>query len=61
MSSGRIELSVVVPAYDEEEVLPLFVERLRPVLDGLGTPYEVLVVDDGSTRRHPGHPPAHPA
>jgi dolichol-phosphate mannosyltransferase len=34
--------------YDEEAVLPLFAERLRPVLDGLGEPYELLVVDDGS-------------
>jgi glycosyltransferase involved in cell wall biosynthesis len=41
-------LSVVVPVFDEEAVLPLFVERLRSVLDGLGEPYEVLVVDDGS-------------
>ena len=48
MPPGPIELTVVVPAYDEEEVLPLFVERLRPILDGLGTTYEVLVVDDGS-------------
>jgi dolichol-phosphate mannosyltransferase len=41
-------LSVVVPMYDEEAVLPLFAERLRPVLDGLGEPYEVVAVDDGS-------------
>jgi dolichol-phosphate mannosyltransferase len=34
--------------YDEEAVLPLFAARLRPVLDGLGEPYEVLAVDDGS-------------
>jgi dolichol-phosphate mannosyltransferase len=34
--------------YDEEAVLPLFAARLRPVLDGLGEPYEVVVVDDGS-------------
>ncbi|WP_082043777.1 glycosyltransferase family 2 protein [Mobilicoccus massiliensis] len=43
------ELSVVVPVYNEEEVLPLLVHRLRPVLDGLGTTYEVVTVDDGST------------
>jgi glycosyltransferase involved in cell wall biosynthesis len=42
------ELSVVIPMYDEEDVLPLLVERLRPLLDGLGTSYEVLAVDDGS-------------
>lgn len=43
-----VELSVVVPMYDEEAVIPLFVERLRAVLDGLGTSYEVVCVDDGS-------------
>lgn len=42
-------LSVVVPMYNEEGVLPLLVPRLRAVLDGLGEPYEVVAVDDGST------------
>ena len=42
------ELSVVIPMYDEQDVLPLLVERLRPLLDGLGASYEVLAVDDGS-------------
>jgi polyisoprenyl-phosphate glycosyltransferase len=46
-------LSVVVPVYDEAQVLPLFAERLRPVLDGLGETYEVLTVDDGSTDATP--------
>ena len=47
------QLSVVVPMYQEQEVLPLFVERLRPVLDGLATPYEVVAVDDGSRDQTP--------
>ncbi|GID28839.1 glycosyltransferase family 2 protein [Paractinoplanes brasiliensis] len=42
------QLSVVVPVFNEQDVLPLFAERLRPVLDGLGDSYEVLTVDDGS-------------
>lgn len=42
------ELSVVIPMYNEEDVLPLLVDRLRPVLDGLDTTYEVVCVDDGS-------------
>ncbi|MEU4604682.1 glycosyltransferase family 2 protein, partial [Kribbella sp. NPDC023972] len=45
------ELSVVVPMYDEEEVLPIFFERMHPLLDGLGIGYELLVVDDGSRDR----------
>jgi glycosyltransferase involved in cell wall biosynthesis len=42
-------LSVVIPMFNEAEVLPLLVQRLRPVLDGLTEPYEVVAVDDGST------------
>ena len=44
----RPVLSVVVPMYDEAEVLPMFATRLRPVLDALGETYEVVAVDDGS-------------
>lgn len=42
-------LSVVVPMFNEQDVLPLFVKRLRPVLDELATGYEVVCVDDGSS------------
>jgi glycosyltransferase involved in cell wall biosynthesis len=42
-------LSVVVPIYNEQDALPLMVERLRRILDEMDTPYEVLGVDDGST------------
>lgn len=35
--------------YNEEEVLPLLVTRLRPVLDGLGEAYEIVAVDDASS------------
>ncbi len=42
------ELSIVIPVYNEEDVLPLLAARLRPVAEGLGTTYEVLTVDDGS-------------
>ena len=42
-------LSLVVPMYNEQVVLPQFAERARPVLDSLGEAYEVVCVDDGST------------
>lgn len=42
-------LSVVVPAYNEQEVLPEFHRRLRQVLDGLAdTRCEIVYVNDGS-------------
>jgi undecaprenyl-phosphate 4-deoxy-4-formamido-L-arabinose transferase len=44
-------LSVVIPVYNEEAVLPSLFERLYPVLDALGRPYEVVFVDDGSRDR----------
>ncbi|MEO7061100.1 MAG: glycosyltransferase family 2 protein [Lapillicoccus sp.] len=43
------ELSVVIPMFNEEEVLPLLVGRLRPVLEATGCSFEVVAVDDGST------------
>lgn len=49
----EVELTVVVPMYDEQEVIPLFVERLRPLADAWGVTYEVLCVDDGSTDATP--------
>ncbi len=45
---GR-KLSVVVPGLNEERSIPALVERLQPVLDGLGLEWEVIFVDDGST------------
>ena len=42
------ELSIVIPVFNEEDVLPLLAARLRPVADGLGSSYEVITVDDGS-------------
>ena len=53
MPAAPVDLSVVVPMYDEEAVLPLLVERLRPVADGWGVTYEVVCVDDGSTDATP--------
>lgn len=41
-------LSIVVPAFNEQEVLPAFHARLAPVLDALDMESEVLYVNDGS-------------
>ncbi len=47
-ATARPALSVVVPAYNEEEVLPAFHARLVPVMEGIGLPWEVVYVNDGS-------------
>jgi polyisoprenyl-phosphate glycosyltransferase len=44
-------LSIIVPAYNEEEVLPEFHTRLSAVLNKIGCESEVVYVNDGSTDR----------
>jgi glycosyltransferase involved in cell wall biosynthesis len=44
-----IEVSVVIPAYNEAENLPALLAELRAALDAIGRPAEILLVDDGST------------
>ncbi len=46
-------VSIVIPVYNEEEVLQALFDRLYPVLDALGEPYEVVFVNDGSRDRSP--------
>ncbi len=42
------KLSVVIPVYNEEQVLPTLFTRLYPALDALGISYECVFVNDGS-------------
>lgn len=44
-----LDLSIVVPAYNEAESLPLLHERIRAAVEPLGLRWEVIYVDDGST------------
>jgi glycosyltransferase involved in cell wall biosynthesis len=48
-SDLALDLSVVVPVYNEAESLPPLIQSVNQVLDGLGLTSEVLCVDDGST------------
>jgi undecaprenyl-phosphate 4-deoxy-4-formamido-L-arabinose transferase len=45
------KLSVVIPVYNEEQVLPTLFARLYPALDALGIAYECVFVNDGSKDR----------
>ncbi|MGA9120434.1 MAG: glycosyltransferase [Bacteroidota bacterium] len=46
---GGIDLSVVIPLYNEEESLPELHKQLRTVLGRMNVRYELLFIDDGST------------
>ena len=45
------EISVVIPVFNEEDNLRELGERLIRTLTGLGRPFEIIFVDDGSTDR----------
>lgn len=42
------ELSIVTSAYNEEESLPLFFDRVTAVAEKMNVAYEIIVVNDGS-------------
>ena len=46
-----VQLSIVIPVYNEEANLPVLFARLYPVLDALGRRYEVIFTNDGSHDR----------
>ena len=45
----RSAVSVVIPAYNEEKSIGHVIEETISVMDGLGVPYEIIIVNDGST------------
>ena len=49
--TAPLYLSVVVPVYNEEEVLESLYKRLTKVCDDLGKPFEIIFTNDGSKDR----------
>ena len=48
MERVPVELSIVVPIYNEEENIPLLHERVSSAMHEAGLDYELILVDDGS-------------
>ncbi|MEM7538937.1 MAG: glycosyltransferase family 2 protein [Chloroflexota bacterium] len=46
-----LKISVVIPLFNEEESIPSLYEQVSTALDAYGEPYEVIIVDDGSSDR----------
>ncbi len=51
VGTGRPVFSIVAPIYNEEETLPHFYARVVAVMEGLGAPFELVLVNDGSHDR----------
>ncbi|HWO04164.1 MAG TPA: glycosyltransferase, partial [Methylomirabilota bacterium] len=49
--ASPLDLSIVLPVYNEEENLPLLWPEIRQVLEPTRLRYEVIFVDDGSRDR----------
>jgi glycosyltransferase involved in cell wall biosynthesis len=47
-NSTARSVSVVIPVYNSDDVLPSLIERLRPVLETHCDAFEAILVDDGS-------------
>ena len=48
VTDKALDISVVIPVYDEEKNVPVLYSRLTEVLSSLGKCYEIVFVDDGS-------------
>lgn len=48
---NKIDFSVVIPVYNEEEVLPETYRRIKQVMDSTQGSYELIFVNDGSQDR----------
>lgn len=54
-TATHLDLSVVIPVYNEEDSLPVLHERLTQVLQEVGLAYEILFIDDGSRDASPAY------
>ena len=46
---AAVDISIVVPVFNEAENISELVERTFAAMEGLGRPFEMILVDDGST------------
>jgi len=49
LTSQQVDVSIVIPVYNEEESLSELMQGISATLDSMGKTYEVVFVDDGST------------
>ena len=45
----RSVVTVIIPAYNEEETIGDVITETTLIMDSMNLPYEIIVIDDGST------------
>ena len=53
MAEDQPYLSLVIPCFNEQESVPTLLQRVEESLSRIGKPFEVLIIDDGSTDQSP--------
>ncbi|MCK5466098.1 glycosyltransferase family 2 protein [Candidatus Parcubacteria bacterium] len=49
MNNNKKEISIIIPAYNEAENLPLLCNEITAVMKNIDDNYEIIIVDDGSS------------
>ncbi len=49
----QVHLTLVIPAFNEQENVEVLLQRVGAALEQIGRPFEVIIVDDGSTDETP--------
>lgn len=44
----RVDLSLIIPCFNEEETIPIFLETVSPILESINLSYELIFINDGS-------------
>ncbi|PYE34964.1 glycosyltransferase involved in cell wall biosynthesis [Rhizobium sp. PP-F2F-G38] len=48
-TAGEVELSILIPVCNEEESIPPLFDKICDAMRDFGKPWELIIVDDGST------------
>ncbi|MBN1219130.1 MAG: glycosyltransferase family 2 protein [Anaerolineae bacterium] len=49
LEMSMVQLSIILPVYNEVESIPHLLDELTPVLDATGRKFEIICIDDGSS------------
>ncbi|MCK4891161.1 MAG: glycosyltransferase, partial [Candidatus Pacebacteria bacterium] len=49
MNNNKKEISIVIPAYNEAENLPLLCAEITSIMKNITDDYEIIIVNDGSS------------